>query len=87
MFGSQRFQHVESQLRSAADSMSGSENQAGMRMTRYCLENLARLLRGKGSISFEQSGSVPQRNVQCSNGLRNVVQWNIPIDPRNFMGL
>jgi hypothetical protein len=87
MFGSQGFQHIESQLRPAADSMSGAENQARTRMTRNCLEDFVRLFRGKRSVSLQQSGSMPQRNVQCSNGLRNAVQLNIQTIPADCYDL
>jgi hypothetical protein len=28
---------------------------------------------------------MPQRNIQCSNGLRSAVQLNIQIDPRRLL--
>jgi hypothetical protein len=50
-------------------------------MTRNRLEDLARLLGGKRSIPLQQSGSMPQRNIQCPNGLRSAVQLNIQSIP------
>ena len=77
MFGSQRFQHVESQLRSAADSMSGPENQARMRMTGGGLQDFARLLYSESGIPFQKSCSVTKCNFERSNRLRNAVQLTI----------
>src|SRR5260370_24072899 len=67
--------------------MGSSENQARMRVTRNGLEDLTRLLGGKRSIPLQQSGSMPQRNVQCPNGLRNVVQLSIQSRPRISLDL
>jgi hypothetical protein len=67
--------------------MGGPENQARTRMPRDCFEDFARLFRGKRSVSFQQSGGVPQRNVQCSNGLRNAVQLNIQSIPADCYDL
>src|SRR5260370_5470069 len=61
--------------------MGGPKNQSRMRMTRNGLEDLTRLLGGKRSIPLQQSGSMPQRNIQCPNGLRSVVQLNIQSIP------
>src|SRR5258708_657125 len=80
----ERLEYLERRASPAADAVGGPENQARMRMTRNGLEDLTRLLRGKRSIPLQQSGGMPQRNIQCSNGLRNAVQlkniqW-IPVD-------
>jgi len=61
--------------------MGGPENQARMRMTRHRLEDLTGLLGGKRSIPLQQSGCMPQRNIQCPNGLRSAVQLNIQSIP------
>src|ERR1700730_8641281 len=61
--------------------MGGPENQSRTRMTRNCFEDFARLFRGKRSVSLQQSCSMPQRNIQCPNGLRNAVQLNIQSIP------
>src|SRR5712672_2889625 len=58
-----------------------------MRMTRNGLEDLTRLLGRKRSIPLQQSGGMPQRNIQCSNGLRNAVQLNIQSIPADFLSL
>ena len=87
MFGSKRFQHIERQLRLTPDAMGGPENQSRTRMTRNCFEDFARLFRGKRSVSLQQSGSMPQRNIQCPNGLRNAVQLNIQSIPAGCYGL
>src|SRR5882724_9718254 len=84
LLAGQRLEYLERQPSLAADAMGGPENQARMRMTRNGLEDLTRLLGRKRSIPLQQSGSMPQRNIQCSNGLRNAVQlkniqW-IPVD-------
>src|SRR5450631_4117474 len=50
-------------------------------MTRNGLEDLTRLLGGERGIPLEQSGSMPQRNIQCSYGLRSAVQLNIQSIP------
>jgi hypothetical protein len=81
LLASQRLEDLERQASPAADPMSGSENQARMRMTRNGLEDLTRLLGGKRGIPLQQSGCMPQRNIQCPNGLRSAVQLNIQSIP------
>jgi len=81
LFAGQRLEDLERQPSLAADAVSSSENQARMRMTRNGLEDLTRLLGGKRGIPLQQSGSMPQRNIQCPNGLRNAVQLNIQSIP------
>lgn len=85
MFARQRLQHFERRLVAARQPMRGSKNQARARMARNGLENLSRLFRGERGIPLEQSRSMPQRNIQCSNGLRSAVQLNIQIDPRRLL--
>src|ERR1700722_12213923 len=69
------------------DALRGAQNQARMRMARNGLEDLARLLGGERGIPLEQSGSMPQRNIQCSHGLRSAVQLNIQSIPAHCYGL
>src|SRR5258708_15779071 len=82
-----RLEYLERRVSLAADAMGGPENQARMRMTRNGLEDLTRLLGGKRSIPLQQSGSMPQRNIQCPNGLRSAVQLNIQSIPAVVMTL
>jgi hypothetical protein len=65
----ERLEYLERRAGLTADAVGGPENQARMRMARNGLEDLTRLLRGKRSIPLQQSGSMPQRNIQCPNGL------------------
>jgi hypothetical protein len=85
LLAGQRLEYLERQLSLAGDATGGPENQARMRMARNRLEDLTRLLGGKRSIPLQQSGSMPQRNIQCSNGLRNAVQLNIQSIPADFL--
>jgi hypothetical protein len=64
----ERLEYLERQLSLTADAVGGPENQARTRMTRNGLEDLTRLLGGKRSIPLQQSGGMPQRNLQCPNG-------------------
>ncbi len=69
MFAGQGLEYLERRLSPAGDAASGPENQTRMRMSRNSLEDLTRLLGGKRSIPLQQSGGMPQRNIQCPNGL------------------
>src|ERR1700722_2091058 len=63
------------------DALRGAQNQARMRMARNGLEDLSRLLGGERGLPLQQSGSMPQRNIQCPYGLRSAVQLNIQSIP------
>src|ERR1700731_4140449 len=81
LLAGERLEYLERRASLTADAVGGPENQARMRMTRNGLEDLTRLLGGKRGIPLQQSGSMPQRNIQCPNGLRNAVQLNIQSIP------
>src|ERR1700687_266400 len=77
LLAGERLEHLERELRMTGDAVCRAENQPRMRMTRNGLEDLTRLLGRECRIPLQQSGCMPQRNVQCSNWLRYAVQLNI----------
>ena len=87
LFAGQGLEYVERQLSLTGDSVGSAENQARARMARNSLEDLTRLLGGKPSIPLQEPGCVSQSNVQCSNGFRNAVQWNIQTIPAIVVSL
>jgi hypothetical protein len=74
-------ENAEGSARLSGVSMSGSQNQTGIRMPRNSFQNLIRLLYRESGVRSQQSCSMAQRNIQCPNGLRNAVQLNIQSIP------
>jgi hypothetical protein len=56
-------------LSPAGAPMSGAENQPCMRVSGDGLEYLVHLFYRESGILLQQSCSMPERNIQCSNGL------------------
>ena len=83
----QRVENLNRKLSVTRNPVRGAQNQASMRMARNGLEDLTCLLGGERGIPLQQSGSMPQRNIQCSNGLRSTVQLNIQSIPAHCYGL
>jgi hypothetical protein len=87
LFPAERFQNFHRPVRMTGEALRCAQNQARMRMARNGLEDLTRLLSGERGVPLEQSGSMPQRNIQCSYGLRSAVQLNIQSIPAHCLRL
>src|ERR1700692_2012031 len=77
----ERFKYPHREVSATGEAVRSTQNQTRVRMARNCLEDLSRVLGGERGLPLEQSGSMPQRNIQCPYGLRSAVQLNIQSIP------
>ena len=79
----ERLEHLERTLRTSGNAVCSAQDQPRVRMSRDGFEDFVHLLDRECGILLQQSRSMPQRNVQCSDGLRSAVQMNIQSIPVN----